>query len=385
MRARRQRGGGIDPAEAVLRFLESVGPGSEAEFYLRLFRSRAPERFATLTVLASAREYGLDGVPLDLRIQRQLGLTPVVVLGLYEPARAEDHAQLLSERLAEAGVDTERLSIGAGREPIARAAAAGRIPLVSWDDGQAGSAVDALGDMLASLGTHKLILLRPQGGLRLHGERLNVVNLSTDYSELQGDAELGEGERRLLDDIRTLVVERVQHRLAVSLTSPLDLLQELFTVKGAGTYLRTGTRIERHAGWDGVDLARLGELLAGSFGKPPREAFFDAPPLHTYVEEDYRGAALIAACPLGGYLSKFAVTREAQGDGLGQDLWGRLTADHPALVWRARGSNPIRAWYERHCQGRYEAGEWTVYTRGVDSGRVGEAVELALAQPDDFR
>jgi acetylglutamate kinase len=372
----------ITPADAVLRFLESVGPGSEAEFYLRTFRSQAPERFATLTVLASALEYGLDGVTLDLRFLRELGLTPVVVLGLYEPARTEEHAQLLSERLAHAGVQTEHLRLDGGGQAIRSATAAGHLPLVS--SAAAGADVDGLGRMLAELGTHKLVLLRPQGGLRLHGERLSVVNLSTDYSALQADSELADAERRLLDDIRRLVLELVPHRLAVSITSPLDLLQELFTVKGAGTFLRSGARIARHDRLEGVDVERLQALLRASFGKPVREGFFDRPPVHSYVEQGYRGAALIAACPLGGYLSKFAVTREAQGEGLGQDLWSALTADHPALIWRARASNPIRAWYERQCQGRYDSGEWTVYTRGIAADRVGDAVAYAVAQPRDF-
>ena len=86
---------------------------------------------------------------------------------------------------------------------------------------------------------------------------------------------------------------------------------------------------------------------------------------HVYVEQDYRGAALVAQTPLGGYLSKFAVTREAQGEGIGQDIWTELIADHAALFWRARADNPVRAWYERQCQGRWGSGSWTVYTRGI--------------------
>ena len=103
-----------------------------------------------------------------------------------------------------------------------------------------------------------------------------------------------------------------------------------------------------------------------------------------YLEESYRGAALVQPIALGGYLSKFAVTREAQGEGIGQDLWSALSVDYPALLWRARESNPIRGWYERVCQGRFAAGEWTVYFRGLRPEQIEPAIALALAQPVDF-
>jgi acetylglutamate kinase len=78
------------------------------------------------------------------------------------------------------------------------------------------------------------------------------------------------------------------------------------------------------------------------------------------------------------------VTREAQGEGIGQDLWSALTADYAALFWRSRSDNPIRDWYERQCQGRYQAGAWTVYFRGLRPSDVPLAIERALAEPLDF-
>ena len=188
----------------------------------------------------------------------------------------------------------------------------------------------------------------------------------------------------VLDHSRQLIFQLVSHPLLVTVTSPLDLLHELFTVKGAGTLLRKGARIVRHQGYAGIDTARLGALLASSFGRPPRPDLFDRPMAHVYVEQDYRGAALVAQTPLGGYLSKFAVTREAQGEGIGQDIWTELIADHAALFWRARADNPVRAWYERQCQGRWGSGSWTVYTRGIPHEKISDAIGFALAQPVDF-
>jgi len=133
-----------------------------------------------------------------------------------------------------------------------------------------------------------------------------------------------------------------------------------------------------------VDVARLRELLEASFGRPVSDAVFTRPLRHAYLEEGYRGAALVADAPLGAYLTKFAVTRAAQGEGIGEDLWNAIVADHPTLLWRARPDNPVRAWYERQCHGRVEAGGWSVYFRGLAPEAIPEAVAFALAQPVDL-
>jgi acetylglutamate kinase len=374
----------LEPAEAVLRFLASVGPSSEAEFYLRLFRSRAPESFAAIAVDSAAVEHHLDGVALDLRFLRSLGLTPLVVVGLHDPGTAAGHVRELSDRLAAASVRTEALDTDTPPERIGAAVDGAALPLLVAAGSGAAGRLESLARTLTALRTHKLIFLGPRGGLVLRGERLSVVNLGADYDALRASPELDARQRGLVEDSHRLIFELVPHRLLVSLASPLNLMHELFTVKGAGTLLRKGASITRHDGYEGVDRARLTALLTSSFGKAPNPQLFARPLAHAYVEEGYRGAALVARTPLGGYLSKFAVTREAQGEGVGQDLWSALSADYRSLLWRARSDNPIRAWYERQCQGRFETGAWTVYVRGVPTEKISDAIAFALAEPLDF-
>jgi bifunctional N-acetylglutamate synthase/kinase len=374
----------LEPAEAVLRFLASVGPNSEAEFYLRLFRSRAPESFAALSVPATAVEDYGDGVVLDLRFLNGLGLTPVVVIGLHDPDPVARHLRELHERLVRGGLRAQLFATDSPPAAIAAAAADAVIPLLEAAGEGPDDRLATLARLLSALKTHKLIFLHPRGGFGLFGEQTSVINLSADYAALRASAMLDEAAQRLLDDSRQLIFQLVAHPLLVTVTSPLDLLHELFTVKGAGTLLRKGARIIRHDGYTGIDTARLGALLTSSFGKAPRADLFERPMAHVYVEEDYRGGALVAQTHLGGYLSKFAVTREAQGEGIGQDLWTEMIADHSALFWRARADNPVRAWYERQCQARFDSGSWTVYMRGIPQEKISEAIGFALGQPVDF-
>ena len=380
-----QGGSRIEPADAVLQFLASVGSSAEAEFYLRLFRSRARESFATIAVEASCLEHDADGVAVDLRFLSELGLTPVVLLGLDDPGAASEHRHALQALLHDSEVATAALDLESPAAQIIEATAAGAIPLLVARHGDEQARLQQLGALLSALRSHKLIVLDARGGLNTHAERLSVVNLSADYETLLDGGGLDARAQRLVHASRRLVFELVPHRLLVSVTSPLNLVHELFTVKGAGTLLRKGARVTRHDGWNGVDRARLRELLESSFGRAPTDALFAREPAHAYVADDHRGAALVLATPLGGYLSKFAVTREAQGEGIGQDLWSALVTDYRALLWRARANNPIRPWYERQCQGRFNAGEWTVYFRGLAPEHVADAIAFALAQPIDFQ
>jgi bifunctional N-acetylglutamate synthase/kinase len=234
------------------------------------------------------------------------------------------------------------------------------------------------------LQTHKLIFLRSEGGLTLDGQPLSVINLSDEFGALYARPDWTEPQREVLSCSRRIVLELVPHELLVTLTAPLSLLHELFTVKGAGTLLRRGASILRHEGLDGVDLEKLRGLLESSFGKPLRANVLGRTYAASYVESRYRGAALVMSTRLGAYMSKFAVTREAQGEGIGRDLWQVLSAEHPVMFWRARSQNAIRSWYEKQCDGLVRVKEWTVYFKGLAPERIPEAIGHALAQPLDF-
>ena len=373
----------MEAAEAVLKFLRSVGPRTEAEFYLDLFRGAPRESFAVLVVDGQTMAESADAVAVDLRFLAQLELTPVVVLGLHDDASEERHAhlqQLLHAQGVQAAGPISAVEVGA----IATAARAGLIPLVHTAGDTDSDRLACLETLLAALQSHKLVFVRQAGGLRIDGERLSLVDLGAETDALLAGDALSHSERQLLSVARSLAAPQVGSSLLVSITSPINLLHELFTVRGAGTLLRWAATITRHEGLEGVDLTRLMGILKTSFGREPRADILDRSYANCYVDNSYRGAALLVQCPFGGYLSKFAVTREAQGEGLGRDLWRAVSADYESLLWRARADNPISAWYEQQCQSLYRAGEWTVYTRGIAPEALPRAVAYAQSQPGDF-
>src|SRR5262245_51482683 len=101
-------------ADAVLRFLESVGRRSEAELYLRLFRQLPKESFAIIAPGAPVIRQGLGAFTEQLRFLADLGLSAPVVLGLYDPAQSTQAADRLQKRAETAALDPVRHS---AREP----------------------------------------------------------------------------------------------------------------------------------------------------------------------------------------------------------------------------------------------------------------------------
>jgi len=375
-------------ADVVLRFLESVGRRDEAEFYLRLFRQQGRERFACISVDANVARHASEAVVLDLKFLAALDLSPVVVLGLFEPTDAGEHAARIQRRLSREGVASDVLPVDGAPEVVERAQR-GAIPLLVFEGQErTDSAVDErfarLGALLTALQTRKLIFLHRPGGLQQGGALVPLVNLTTDFPSLSASKELSRKERTIVSQSRRLILERVPHKLLVAVTSPLNLFRELFTTKGAGTMLRRGATLERHQRLGELDPVRLRALLESSFGRPPVEEFFGRDTRWIYLEENYRGVAILADTPLGAYLSKFAVDREAQGEGMGRDLWQALAAEHGSVFWRARPENPINPWYSTLCDGLHRAADWTVYWKGLAPDRVAEAIAFARAQPVDI-
>lgn len=375
--------------DVVLRFLESTGRPSEARFYLALFRARPREQFAAIAIDAHVMADAADAVAQDLRFLTALDLFPTVVLGIFQPAEAAAHARRLRRHMEAEGVPVDELSATEPRlaDRVTSCVENSAVPVVVFESAAnetAADRLDRLGVLLTELQAQKLLFLHRPGGLRQGGTLVPLVNLTTDVPALLASRELSRKEAAILDYARRLCAETALPSFTVAVTSPLNLLRELFTVKGAGTLLRRGARVVRHEGWDGVDVPRVRDLLASSFGRPPAAEFFERTPGRVYLEEAYRGCAILLDTPLGAYLTKFAVSAEAQGEGIARDLWEALAADTPVVFWRSRRGNPISEWYVKLCDGLARLPDWTVYWKGVAPGAIPAAIDWAVRQPVDI-
>ena len=379
----------LAPRELVLRFLASIGRPAEASQYLDLFRTE-PERFAVIHVSDAVLRDALDALLVDLRFLADLGLRPVMVFGAVKPGGARRRA----EQVRDALVATVPCTVieASGAADVVRSGSLALVPLGGAgernddDAGAVDNRFDALADLVGQLGARKVVFLGRRSGLQPTGGRaVSIIDLTTERDHyLQV---LPGKQRKLLRQIERLV-DRVPHRITVSVTSPLDLLRELFTVKGAGTLVRQGSRVTRHRRWDEVDAARLVGLVEQAFGRPLVDGFEERSLAAIYVADDYRGAALVTETALAPYLSKFAVDVVARGEGVGRDLWRAMAADYPRLFWRSRAANPITAWYREQCDGmmrvRVADVDWVVLWRGLEPAEIPAAIDYCRRSPADF-
>lgn len=387
-------------AEVVLTFLESLGRRSEAELYLRLFRKLPKESFAIIAPGGPVVRQALGSLVEQLRFLGDLGLFAPVVLGLFDPETAASSSERLVKRLPTVGLDAcpHQMSEPDLALQVKEELKAERLPVLTFTprpDSNFLSRVTELGALARSLDTRKVVLLRRRGGLALRGDRVSgdssrgegrvsVINLRSDRDTLFKGRLLGKRDTELLSSAEKLIDALESSSLLVSVTSPLNLLKELFTVKGAGTLIKRGTAIERRTSYADTDVARLSKLLEQSFGRSLDAGFFERPPLSIYLEAAYRGAAIVHDELPAPYLSKFAVDPEAQGEGIGNDLWQAMFRDFPKLFWRGRPDNPVNSWYQSVCDGMVRLPHWTVFFRGIEADRIPSVLDRANAIPSDF-
>jgi hypothetical protein len=329
-------------------FLDSIGRREEYEFYLNKFQAAGTDCFALLVPDLESLEQGAEALAFDLHFLLKLGLKPAVVLSGPE---AETQWNLLKDNPLFERTVFPKL----GRRKTS-------VPVFVEEN------VQTLESLLQKV---------PVIGKRVHFIRA-AGGLSTEYYYIQKpSAELQPEDRALVDVAAALLTARPGTHISV--TSPINLLEEIFTVKGAGTVFRRGSTILSKK----ADSKKLLALLEESFKRKPKKGVL-ADVTQTYFEENYRGAALLEQQPEGLYLSKFAVGSEARGEGLAQELWDEVCKNHPAFFWRSRKGNPVNQWYDRYADGRHTTGDWVIFWRGMDAAAIPGLIAFCIFRPADF-
>ena len=124
--------------------------------------------------------------------------------------------------------------------------------------------------------------------------------------------------------------------------------------------------------------------MEAAFKKPLRTEFLQRDIYMGFLEQDYRGGAVLTRLAGIPYLSKFWVVEAAQGEGLARDIWDKVCAQVPAFFWRSRRDNPFNDWYMRHCGGMQVSGDWRVVWIGLSAPEVPGAIIAAASAADDF-
>ncbi|WP_229668489.1 acetylglutamate kinase [Arenimonas soli] len=423
----------------IVRLLSNMASAKEIQQYLKRFSQVDAARFAVVKVGGAILRDELDALVSSLSFLQQVGLTPIVIHGagpqldeemtaagigkkVVDGLRFTDSeglaivrrvAQRENLRLVEAlqaqGVRATSITAGVFEcdyldqarfglvgqvqrvddAGIQAAIKVGSIPVIaSLGETTGGQILNvnadwAANDLVKALQPYKIIFLTGTGGLLDgDGDVIDSINLSTEYEDLLAQPWLHSGMRVKIQQIHDLLMQ-LPLSSSVSITRPDQLAKELFTHRGSGTLVRRGEQVRKVTRWDELDLARVRALVERGFGRKLAPDYFEKTPLlKAFVSEHYRAALLITDEDGLPHLDKFAVSDDAQGEGLGRAAWQVMRADTPQLFWRARSGNPVNDFYFDEADGCLKGEQWNVFWYGLEGwDQIRYAVDHCLARP----
>jgi len=347
--------------QTIRLFLDSIGRREEYEFYLNKFQSAGTACFALLVPDLESLDQGAEAFAFDLHFLLRLGLKPAVIL-------CGSDAEAKWALLAENPIFERTVFSGTEGEPAGSIGGSlDNVPVFVEETFQL---LESLEQKIPSIGK-RVHFIRPSGGFEV----------DYYYTQKENPVELTDEEQALADVAAALLAARPGTHISV--TSSRNLLEEIFTVRGAGTVFRKGSTIGS-PDFQTMEKTKLLALLEESFKKKPKDGIFGAVTT-IYLDEACRGAVLLEEHPEGLYLSKFAVGSEARGEGLAQELWAAVCETHSAFFWRSRVGNPVNQWYDRQADGYHTAGDWMVFWRGMSADSLPGLIAFCQNRAPDFQ
>ena len=232
-------------------FLDSIGRRDEYEFYLNKFQSEQSACFALLCPDPGSIEAGAEVLAFDLHFLLRLELVPAILLCGEQAGSMRDALSV------ESIFEFHALQDGDVKDFIQHAKAGEKVPVLVAGE----TDLEAVLLRLVPGVARRVHFVRAAGGLKsASGELMPYI-----YTKKPNTLPAEPMEFDYLTLGKRLLEERPG--LHLSITSPINLLQEIFTVKGAGTLFRKGSTIRRSTGMEGVDRIRLLNLLETSFNR----------------------------------------------------------------------------------------------------------------------
>ncbi len=425
--------------ETAMKVLRSFGLDKEIELYLQMFQKTPAHKFAVIKISGSTLEEKVQLVAEDVAFLSKLGLTPIVIHGggkqidkeltkkgivsaKVNGLRVTDMETMkvvkktisnLSGRLAneinERGGRAinatefeliEALGVGTANgvdlgfvgsvkkvkiDKIKESCKSGYVPILGCIGYVEGQPYNINADILASwlvkkMQPKKFILVTETGGiLDKNGGIISTIDIRTDLPELIKSNVITEGMLLKVKEIEALL-ERAPMTV-VEVCSAQNILQELFTVKGSGTFIRHGGNFLVKKDFGGLSKEKIKKLLEESFSKNLVEDYFKQPVECVIVDKEYTGLMIVKKIGGAHYLDKLAIAKSAQGNGLAKAMWTFVKTKYPSLIWRASPSNPINNWYFKNCDGVEKCDSWIVFWYGIGRMKANELIPAIINIP----
>jgi acetylglutamate kinase len=273
-------------------------------------------------------------------------------------AALKDHSVLVLNSLAHDEATGETLNVNA--DTIFRALATGLQP-------------------------HRMTSLTPTGGVLkpIAGsdaqELISGIDIR-DVETLIAEGTVSGGMALKLRELAT-ILEGLEVGSAISITKPSDLLLELLTDQGSGTFVGKGQKIIRMDSIEEV-FTDFAALIKEVFGNALPDGYEKQPIERVYYTADHQAFGIVTKLSDGTpYLDKLAVSPQLQGRGVGESLWYKITGDFPVLLWRSHVTNRYATWYHRHADIMKRHGEWILFGRGIGFNELEAMADELVAIP----
>lgn len=259
-------------------------------------------------------------------------------------------------------------------------------------DGKNGETLNVNADtvfraLATELQPHRMTTLSPTGGVLKPidngAEGAQELISGIDIRNIEGLIEDGTVTGGMALKLRELatILDTLEIGSAISITKPSELLIELLTDQGSGTFVGKGPKI--------VTTTDIGDII-DDLSALVKEVFKKSLPEHynkrhfekIYFTSDRMAFGIVTRLPDGTpYLDKLAVSTSLQGRGVGENLWYKVTADFPALLWRSHVTNRYATWYHRHADVMKRHGEWILFGFGVGFAQLEAAADEIASLP----
>lgn len=422
-----------------MKFLTSLGLENELGLYLRLFKQSKPHKFAVVKISGATLSENINTVSDDLAFLSKLGLCPIVIHGGGKPIDEalkkkgieskkinglritdQESMKVVSKVMDKLTTDlVNSINKKGGRainindlgmievkkanfvdnvdlgfvanvtkihsDKLKELCSSGHIPVLASLGKIKKSTYNINADVLSNeivkkIKPKKFILLTGTGGiLDKDGKIISVIDIKYDLKDLIETKVISEGMLLKIQEVEKLL--KYVPDTIVEICSPENLLKELFTVKGSGTFVRYSGNFLIKKNFNGLNTKKIKHLLEDSFGKLLSDDYFDGPIDHIILEKDYSAIAIIKKFSGQYYLDKFAVSKNAQGNGLGKSVWCLIKKHYPSLIWRSTIENPINSWYFKNADGVQKNHHWVVFWYNMEPSITSSLVPAICNMP----
>src|SRR5665213_452200 len=239
--------------------------------------------------------------------------------------------------------------------------------------------------LATELKPHRMTSLSPTGGVLKPIDNSDAQELITgiDIRDIEGliaEGTVSGGMALKLRELAT-ILSRLETGSAISITKPSELLAELLTDQGSGTFVGKGQKIITTD--DITDIINdLSPLVEEAFGKVLPDNYDKQQFEKIYFTADRQAFGVVTKLSDGTpYLDKLAVSPQLQGRGIGESLWYKIAADYPVILWRSHVTNRYSTWYHRHADIMKRQGEWILFGRGIDFAKLEAMTDELSAIP----